>query len=61
MVTITKTTPNLFFKFMHVLSSFQPCSIDKIRKGMKEVWGPVYSARNFALEYKFVCARMCGH
>jgi hypothetical protein len=54
MVVITKTTPSLFVKFMEVVSSFQPCSLDQIRKGMKEVWGPVYSARNFALEYKFV-------
>lgn len=54
MVVIAKTTPSLFVKFMEVVSSFQPCSLDQIRKGMKEVWGPVYSARNFALEYKFV-------
>jgi hypothetical protein len=39
---------------MSVVGSFQPCAIEKIRRGMKEVWGPVYSAKNFALEYKFV-------
>jgi len=54
MVEITKTTPESFFRFLNVVSSFQPCTLDKIRKGLKEVWGPVYSARNFALEYKFV-------
>jgi len=54
MAVITKTTPDLFFKFMEVVSSFQPCTKEQIRKGMKEVWGPVYSARNFALEYKFI-------
>lgn len=54
MVTITKTTPDLFFSFIDTVSSFQPCIIAGIRKAMKEVWGPVYSARNFALEYKFI-------
>jgi len=54
MVTITKTKPILLFAFLDNVSSFQPCSLDLIRKGMREVWGPVYSARNFALEYKFI-------
>jgi hypothetical protein len=54
MATITKTNPKLFDQFMDVVSSFQPCSIEQIRRAMKEGWGPVYSARNFALEYGFV-------
>jgi hypothetical protein len=54
MVEITKTTPESFFRFLSVVSSFQPCSLADIRKGLKGVWGPVYSARNFSLEYKFI-------
>jgi len=54
MVEITKATPELFFLFLRMVSSLEPCTIEKIRKGMKEVWGPVYSARNFAMEYRFV-------
>ncbi|MCJ7559375.1 hypothetical protein MUO79_01990, partial [Candidatus Bathyarchaeota archaeon] len=54
MVAITKTTPQLFEKFMDTVASFQPCSLEQIRRAMKGVWGPVYSARNFAIEYGFV-------
>lgn len=54
MLTITKTTPELFFSFMNAIYSFQPCTIEKIRKGMKKPWGPVYAARNFATQYSFV-------
>jgi len=39
---------------MDTVSSFQPCTIASVRKAMKEVWGPVYSARNFASQYKFI-------
>jgi len=54
MVTVTKTTPRQFFAFLDIISAFQPCSIEQIRKSMKSVWGPVYSTRNFALQYKFI-------
>jgi hypothetical protein len=54
MVTITKTSPDLFFSFMDVVSSFQPCSLDKIRQGLKTPMGPVYSVQNFATQYSFV-------
>jgi len=54
MVTITRTTPDLFFQFMDVISSLQPCTLKQIRKRMKSIWGPVYSARNFASQYCFI-------
>ena len=54
MVTITRTTPDLFFQFMDVISSLQPCTLEQIRKRMKSIWGPVYSARNFASQYGFI-------
>ena len=54
MVTITKTIPDLFFSFMGVVSSFQPCTLPKIRQGLKTAMGPVYSVQNFAAQYGFV-------
>ena len=54
MVTITKTSPELFFSLMNVVSSIQPCAIQKVRQGLKMPIGPVYSVRNFAIQYGFV-------
>ena len=54
MVELTKTTPELFNTFIEVVSSFQPCTLEQIRQAMKGIWGPVYSAKNFAVEYGFV-------
>lgn len=54
MVIITKTTPNLFFSFLSVVSSVQPCSLQTIRQGLKTAMGPVYSVQNFATQYGFV-------
>jgi len=54
MVTITKTTPDLFFSFMNVISSIQPCNLQKIRQGLRTAMGPVYSVQNFASQYDFV-------
>ena len=51
---LTKTTPDLFFSFIETVSSLQPCTIGQIRKSMKKVWGPVYSARNFCKGYGFI-------
>jgi hypothetical protein len=54
MVVITKTSPELFFSYMDVVSSFQPCTLQKIRQGLKTAMGPVYSVQNFATQYCFV-------
>jgi hypothetical protein len=54
MVTITKTNPDLFFSFMAVVSSFQPCTLPMIRQGLKTAMGPVHSVQSFATQYGFV-------
>ena len=54
MVIITKTTPDLFFSFMDVVSPIQPCNLQRIRQGLKKAMGPVYSVQNFATQYNFV-------
>lgn len=54
MVIITKTKPDLFFSFMNVISSIQPCNLQKIRQGLRTAMGPVYSVQNFATQYGFV-------
>jgi len=54
MVAITKTTPDLFFSFMDILSSIQPCDLNRIRQGLKKAMGPVYSVQKFAKQYGFV-------
>jgi len=53
-VVLTKTKPELFFSFLEIVSSLQPCTIEQIRKRMKSIWGPVRSARNFASQYGFI-------
>lgn len=54
MVAVTKTTPDLFFSFMDILSSIQPCDLKRIRQGLKKAMGPVYSVQKFAEQYGFV-------
>jgi hypothetical protein len=54
MVIITKTMPDLFFSFMDVVSSIQPCNLQRIRQGLKTAMGPVYSVQNFATQYGLV-------
>ena len=51
---LIKTSPELFFSFLEIVSSLQPCTIAQIRKRMKSIWGPVRSARNFASHYGFI-------
>lgn len=54
MVAITKTTPDLFFSFMDILSAIQPCDLKRIRQGLKKAMGPVYSVQKFSKQYGFV-------
>ena len=53
-VVLTRTKPELFFSFLEIVSSLQPCTIEQIRKRMKSIWGPVRSSRNFASQYGFI-------